>query len=94
MFGNHNHANRVVYPLCTPLISGLMHTDSGLGAPGLEVETAVATFAQQIKTYERGKIIDLGPVLGKVFVIGSLLCTIGDMPEGNKVAGPLNCIIL
>ena len=44
-------------------------------------------FVEQLKELEAGVVMDLGPVLGKCFVVGGLGATLSDMPEGNHAMG-------
>ena len=48
-----------------------------------EAFQAVMLEAQELQT---GRVIDLGPTLGKVFGIGGILLVAADMPQGNYFA--------
>ena len=47
-------------------------------------------FLYQVNELENGVILDLGPILGKVWLVGGLGMTLSDMPEGNHAMGLKN----
>ena len=61
-----------------------------LNPPTADKRAAHAVFISQVKELERGVLLDCGPVIGLVWVVGGVGLGKFDMPEGNEAAGLKN----
>jgi hypothetical protein len=55
--------------------------------PDASKEDVHEIFKQQVKELERGVVINLGPIIGDVYVVGGLGLCKTDMPEGQRLCG-------
>jgi hypothetical protein len=64
-----------------------------LAPPGTPPEVASEAFAQGLRDFSFPRVMDLGPKLGKVIVVGGLGVLFVDTPEGQDIIGNMrqNC---
>jgi hypothetical protein len=57
-----------------------------LCAPGSDLREALKPFVLRLRQMEEGIVVDMGPVIGKVFLVGGLGLVRADMPQGHDFA--------
>ena len=57
--------------------------------PGADLQEALKHFVLSIRELEEGLIVNLGPVIGEVFLVGGLGLVRADLPQGHDFAGNL-----